>query len=95
MFILDRMLVGTLRFVLDKIAVAADQQLNDETALRERLLVAQLQVELGELTDEEFRLVEDDVVQRLRDIQEARDRDADDRGAVGGVSVETTFDEEA
>jgi hypothetical protein len=89
------MLVGTLRFVLDKIAVAADRQLNDETALRERLLVAQLQVELGELTDEEFRLVEDDVVERLRDIQEARDRDADDRRPVGGVSVETTFDEEA
>ena len=35
MFILDSLLVGGLRFVLDKVALAVDQEANDEGAIRE------------------------------------------------------------
>ena len=50
MFILDSLLIGGLRFVLDKVAAAVDTEMNDDTALREQLLAAQMRLELGEMT---------------------------------------------
>jgi hypothetical protein len=70
MFILDTMFIGGLRFVLDKIATAVDTELNDETALREQLLAAQMRVELGEMTQEEFEQLEAEILARLRDVRE-------------------------
>ena len=72
MFILDSLLIGGLRFVLDKVAAAADTELNDDTALREQLLAAQMRVELGEMTPEEFEVFEADILLRLREIRERR-----------------------
>ena len=72
MFILDTMLIGGLRFVFDKIATAVDTEMNDDTALREQLLAAQMRVELGEMNEEEFAALEADVLERLRDIRERR-----------------------
>jgi hypothetical protein len=72
MFILDSLLIGGLRFVLDKLAAAADTELNDETALKEQLLVAQMRVELGEMTHEEFERLEADILARLREIRQRR-----------------------
>jgi hypothetical protein len=70
MFLLDSMLIGGLRFVFDKIAAAVDTELNDDTALREQLLAAQMRVELGELTPEEFDALEADILARLREIRD-------------------------
>ena len=50
MFLLDTLLIGGIRFVLDKVAAAVDTELNDDTALREQLLAAQMRVELGEMS---------------------------------------------
>lgn len=72
MFILDSMLIGGLRFVFDKIAAAVDAELNDDTSLREHLLAAQMRLELGEITDEQFAAIEADVLERLREIRERR-----------------------
>jgi hypothetical protein len=72
MFILDSLLVGGLRFVLDKIATAVDTELNDDTALREQLLAAQMRLELGELTDAEFQAIQNDILARLREIRDRR-----------------------
>jgi len=72
MFILDSVLIGGLRFVFDKIAAAVDTELNDDTALREQLLAAQMRVELGEMDEQEFAAFERDIVARLREIQERR-----------------------
>ena len=72
MFLLDSLLIGGLRFVFDKIAAAVDTELNDDTALREQLLAAQMRVELGELTQEEFDVLETDVIARLREIRDRR-----------------------
>jgi hypothetical protein len=70
MFILDTLFVGGLRFVLDKIAAAVDTELNDDTALREQLLAAQMRVELGEMTQDAFEELEADILARLREIRE-------------------------
>ena len=72
MFLLDTMLIGGIRFVLDKIAAAVDTELNDDTALREQLLAAQMRVELGELSQQEFAQLEADILARLREIRDRR-----------------------
>ena len=72
MLVIDKMLVGGIRFVIDKLMVAVDQELNDDTALREQLLAAQMRVELGEMTQEEFNALEDTVLARIREIRERR-----------------------
>ena len=72
MFILDSMLIGGLRFVFDKIAAAVDTELNDDTALREQLLAAQMRMELGEMTQAEFDELEADILARLREIRDRR-----------------------
>jgi hypothetical protein len=72
MFLLDSKLIGGLRFVFDKIAAAVDTELNDDTALREQLLAAQMRVELGEMTHAEFDELEADILARLRDIRDRR-----------------------
>ncbi len=69
MFVLDSLLVGGLRFVLDKVARVVDQELNDPAVLRQRLLEAQMRLELGEISAEECEAVERDVVARLRELQ--------------------------
>jgi hypothetical protein len=71
-FLLDTLLIGSIRFVLDKVAAAVDTELNDDTALREQLLAAQMRVELGELSQEQFEALESDILARLRDIRDRR-----------------------
>ena len=72
MFILDSLLIGGLRFVLDKIVAAAEAESQDDTSLREQLLEAQMRLELGEITDEEFVEIERDVIARIREIKGAQ-----------------------
>ena len=69
MFILDSLLIGGLRFVLDKIVAAAEAESQDDTSLREQLLEAQMRLELGEISDEAFAEIERDVLARLREIK--------------------------
>ena len=72
MFIIDSVLIGGIRFVLDKVAAAVETELNDDTALRDQLLAAQMRVELGEMSQEEFEVFEADILARLREIRERR-----------------------
>ena len=69
MFILDSLLIGSLRFVLDKLATAAESELHDDSHLREQLLEAQMRYELGEIPHEEFVETERDLLARIREIK--------------------------
>jgi len=69
MFILDSLLIGSLRFVLDKIVAAAEAEAADDSSLREQLLEAQMRLELGEITDDEFTEIESNVIARMREIK--------------------------
>jgi hypothetical protein len=69
MFILDSLLIGSLRFVLDKIVAAAEAEAADDSSLREQLLEAQMRLELGEITDDEFAEIETNVIARMREIK--------------------------
>src|SRR5499426_3266296 len=69
MFILDSLLIGSLRFVLDKVVQAAETEMQDDSALRDQLLEAQMRLELGEITDEEFAETERDILAAIREIK--------------------------
>ena len=69
MFILDSLLIGSLRFVLDKVVQAAEAEMQDDSALRDQLLEAQMRLELGEITDDEFTEIESNVIARMREIK--------------------------
>ncbi|HEY4883619.1 MAG TPA: gas vesicle protein GvpG [Myxococcales bacterium] len=89
MLIIDKMLASGIKFVLDKVAAAVDAELNDDSRLREELLAAQMRLELGEITQEEFAGFEKDVLARLREIRE-RQRSGDEPGELKVVGVEAT-----
>jgi hypothetical protein len=95
MFLLDSLLINGISFVLDKVATIADQELNDPDRQRERLLEAQLKLEAGEMTDEEFAAIEKDVFERIRKIKARGDQQAvvDDEHRVAGVEI--TVDDDA
>ena len=82
MLIIDSLLIGGIRFVLDKVATAVDQEMNDEGRLREELLAAQMRYELGEISDEDFVAFQDDILDRLREI---RNREREEAGGTAGA----------
>jgi gas vesicle protein GvpG len=96
MFLLDSLLIGSLRFVLDKVVAAAEAEMQDDSALRETLLEAQMRLELGELSEEAFAEIERDVLQRIREIK-GRQQGAitmSPRDRIAGIDVESYDDGE-
>jgi hypothetical protein len=101
MLIVDKLIIGGVRFVLQKVAAAVDAELNDDSRLREELLAAQMRLELGELDEEEFRALEADVLARLREVRERRqagalsgpEAAAGGEYRVAGAEAQVTFDE--
>jgi hypothetical protein len=93
--ILDTLLVGGIKFVLRKIVDAVEAQLNDDSVLHEELLAAQMRLELGEITQEEFAAVEADILARLRDIRQRGVADDEEPGEMRITGIEaTTFADE-
>lgn len=92
--ILDSLLIGGIKFVLDKVATAVDEEINDEGTLREELLAAQMRVELGEMDEEDFAELERDILARLREIRDAKRGESSGAvslGGSGGFEVDVTF----
>jgi hypothetical protein len=73
MFILDSLFLSGFRWVLDTVRTAAEAELDDDTALREELLAAEMRREMGEISDEEFAEIETDLLGRIREIKERRE----------------------
>ncbi len=90
MFILDDLMFGGLRFVLDKIVTAVDAELQNDSALREQLLEEQMRLELGEIDEAQFKVIENDILARMREIKSQQGpltKSPDDR--IAGVEIET------
>ena len=69
MFLIDDLLlapVNGFKFILGQIQKMADQELNDDTVIKEQLLELQMRFELEEISDEEFREREEELFARLR-----------------------------
>ena len=90
MFILDDLMFGGLRFVLDKIVTAVDAEMHEDSALREQLLEAQMRLELGEIDEAQFKAIENDILARMREIKSQQGpltMSPNDR--IAGVEIET------
>src|SRR5688572_27998265 len=73
MFLLDSLMISGLKWVMNTVVTAAEAEMNDDTALREQLLEAEMRREMGEISDEEFEEVEADLLGRIREIKERRE----------------------
>ena len=96
MFLLDSLLIGGIRFVLDKVSTIAEQEINDPERQRERLLEAQLKLENGEIDEAEFAAIEADVFERIREIKarsQTENTVVDDEHRIAGVEISVADDE--
>jgi hypothetical protein len=69
MFLVDDILlapVSGFKFILSQIQKMADQELNDDTVIKEQLLELQMRLELEEISDEEYKEREAELFARLR-----------------------------
>ena len=91
MIILDTLLIGGIKFVLGKLVAAVDAELNDDSVYREELLAAQMKLELGEITDEEFAETERVLLDAIREIRERRTGAQDDPGELKITGIEASL----
>ena len=72
MFLIDDLLlapVNGFKFILGQIQKMADQELNDDSVIKDQLLELQMRYELDEISDEEFKIREAELFARLRAIK--------------------------
>ena len=62
------------RFTLDKVDRAVREQLTDDTPIKEDLMALQLKLEMGEIDDDQYVQQEAEIMQRLREVREWRER---------------------
>lgn len=90
-----------MRFVFNTVADLADQELYDPSVVHEQLMLLQIQLEEGDIDEEEYGEREAELMARLRDIK-ARQQEAQQQAtpveadveARRTVVVETPFDEQ-
>lgn len=97
MFILDALFMSGFRWVLNTVVSAAEAEMNDDSALRDQLLAAEMRRETGEISDEAFADIEADLLARIREIKTRRQGGAGPIafGAAVGTSPDTQFAVEA
>ena len=73
MFLIDDLLlapVNGFKFILGQIQKMADQELNDDTLIKEQLIELQMRLELDEISEADFKEREAELFARLRAIKE-------------------------
>ena len=96
MLFLDKLLLAPItlpaagmKWVFETIADMADAELNDEGVLREQLILLQVQLEEGDIDEDEFVEREADLVARMRQLkQRQREAAAQSLEADAGLPVE-------
>ena len=74
--------VAGIRWTLGKVQAVAEEQLTDDTPVKEELMELQMLLELGDIDDAEYVRREAVLMQRLREVREWRERLG--RGVSGG-----------
>jgi hypothetical protein len=96
MLIVDNLIISGVKFVLGKLVDAVDAELTDDKVYREELLAAQMRLELGEISEEEFAQIESDMLARIREVRERQGVAAPASGSytIAGADVSADFTEE-
>src|SRR5690242_10183006 len=92
MFLLDSLMISGISWALKTVVTAADAEMNDDTALREQLLAAEMQREMGEISDDDFAAIERDLLARIREIKERREGSFGPLEFGGSQPIETDED---
>jgi hypothetical protein len=74
--------VAGIRWTLRKVAQVVDEELTDDTPIKNELMELQMQLELGDIDDAEYTRREAELMKRLREVREWRERLG--RGVSGG-----------
>ena len=85
MFILDSLLIGGIKFTLEKILAVAEQELDNPEMLHQQLLEAQMDLEEGRIDDHRFAEIEADIVARIRELKSAEQ--------TGGIADASSFED--
>jgi hypothetical protein len=62
------------RWTLDKVDRVVREELTDDTPIKEDLMALQMQLEMGEIDDAEYVKREAEIMQRLREVREWREK---------------------
>lgn len=76
-FLIDDILLAPIKgvqFIAKKIQEAAQEELLDEGAVRRDLTTLYMQLETGKITEEEFEQRENELVEKLEEIEEYKDQ---------------------
>ena len=66
--------VWATRWTLEKVDRVVREELTDDTPIKEDLMALQLQLEMGEIDDAEYVKREAEIMQRLREVREWREK---------------------
>jgi hypothetical protein len=80
-----------IKFVFKQVADLADQELDDDTVVREQLLLLQVQLEEGDIDEDDFVEQEAALMVRLREIK-ARKRSEIEQMAADELPVEANVE---
>jgi hypothetical protein len=85
MFILDSLLIGGIKFALEKVAAVVDQEMNNPETYHQRLMEAQMDLEDGRIDNATFARIEKDVLARIRELRKNEE--------IGGIADADSFDD--
>ena len=82
---------GTM-WSLDKVRRAVEEELTDDTAVKEDFMRLQMELEAGDIDDDEYLVREQAIMQRLREVRQWREQLG---MTVGGGPVRVARDDDA
>ena len=66
--------VAGIKWSLRKVAQVVDEELTDDSSIKQELMELQMQLELGDIDDEEYVRREADLMTRLREVRAWREK---------------------
>ena len=85
--------VGATRWSLNQVMKIVEEELTDDTTVKQDFMALQMKLELGEITDEEYVEQEAVIMARLREVRSWRERLG--KSVAGGPVRVARGDEEA
>ena len=66
--------IAGIKWSLNQVMQVAEEELTDDSSVKQELMELQMQLELGDIDDAEYVRRETDVMRRLREVREWRER---------------------
>ena len=66
--------VAGIKWSLRKVAQVVDEELSDDTSIKQELMELQMQLELGDIDDDEYVRREAEIMVRLREVRAWKER---------------------